>query len=84
MARMAGRLTERARLYLLILALVLAQGGGLVVAFAVIVDNARDSQRDFCAMLSVFVDPRAPAPANLTDDQRARYEALRAYQVKRC
>ena len=81
---MAGRFTERARLYLLILALVLAQGGGLFVAFAVIIDNARDSQRDFCAMLSVFVDPRAPAPPSPTGPQLTRYEALRAYQLKRC
>jgi hypothetical protein len=75
-------MTEHRRWLMLVLALILAFGGGLGLAYALIASNERQAQRDLCELLAVFADPAAPPPT--TDRGRAQYDALRAYRAKRC
>lgn len=78
---MAGRLTERQRLYLLILALILAQGGGLGVAFVAIVANEAERQRDLCALVAVLTDNPAPPT---TERGRQQQAAVERYRQRQC
>ena len=75
-------MTERSRWALLVLAVVLAFGGGLGLAFVTIAANEREAQRDFCTLLNVFIDPGGPAPT--TERGRRQLDALRTYLAKRC
>lgn len=74
-------MTEHRRWLVLVLSLIFAFGGGLGLAYALIDRNEREAQRDLCEMLAVFVRPSPPPE---TDRGRAQYDALHAYQVKRC
>lgn len=74
-------MTTQARWLSLVLALILAFGGGLGLSYALIAHNEREAQRDLCELLGVFV---APTPPPETGRGRAQYEALSAYRAKRC
>jgi hypothetical protein len=74
-------MTLQARWLSLVLALIVAFGGGLAVALLLIERNERDAQRDLCDMLAVFI---APTPPPETERGRAQYDALAAYRAKRC
>lgn len=75
---------ERSRWLLLVLSLCLALGGGLGVAFYVIIDNERSGQRDLCDFVGAIYPtaPGAPRPSSsLGQAQRA---AAEHYQQQRC
>lgn len=74
-------MTERQRWGFLVLALIVAFGGGLGLAYVLIDHNERAAQRDLCDMLGVFI---APTPPPETARGRQQYDALRDYQAKRC
>jgi hypothetical protein len=74
-------MTTHRRLVMLVLALIIAFGGGLGLAYALIDRNEREAQRDLCEMLGVFI---APTPPPETARGRQQYDALRAYRAKRC
>jgi hypothetical protein len=75
-------MTERTRWALLVLSTVLAFGGGLVVTLAIVDANERERERDFCALLDVFITPGAPPPT--TERGQRQLDAIRAYRAKRC
>lgn len=77
-----ARMTERSRWALLVLSMVVALGGGLITVLLIVESNERESQRDFCDLLTVFIDPSGPPPT--TERGRRQRDALQAYLTKRC
>lgn len=76
-------MTERTRWGLLVLSLIIALGGGLGLAYALIGHNEREAQRDLCELVQVYDDAyRADPPTTATG--RGIAERTRHYLERRC